>query len=304
MERLKKFVFEAEDGIYFDVSQRSNGEVIFKARHDVKPVVAADSSKNYMNPPIPVGYQHVFGEWNNGFVIERAFDKSQFVWIPVGSLDADGTLNGFKFSSQFGRRNFRNDPFSENQFHEPITEQLSLQINSVEKYGGYYISCHEISKSPTGKPQSVKGAMPWAYVTLNDAQKISASFENSRAVTSHLTFGAEYDPVLVWFLKSKSLHFNEIAEDSTELGNYKNSSGSACKLANTGANEKWKINNTYDFAGNLCEWTQELSGVNNAVIRGGCFRISGSAFPMAMRYHANPYVPYEFVGFRIVLCIN
>ena len=43
-------------------------------------------------------------KWNNGFVIERKADKSQFVWVPVGSLMPNGTQDGIRFHEKFGRR--------------------------------------------------------------------------------------------------------------------------------------------------------------------------------------------------------
>ena len=98
MKRYEKFVLEAEKGITFEVSEGTSGELI---------ATANVYSTNYVNPPIPEGYKHVCGEWNNGFVIERCSDGSQFVWIPVGSIDSNGTLDGEHFSEKFGRRNYK-----------------------------------------------------------------------------------------------------------------------------------------------------------------------------------------------------
>ena len=50
------------------------------------------NAEKYKKPPIPEKYSYVLGEWNTGFVIQRNCDGSQFVWIPVGSLKANGTL--------------------------------------------------------------------------------------------------------------------------------------------------------------------------------------------------------------------
>ena len=82
MERCEKIVLEAEKGITFNVSKRTSGELIIRA---LNSTTVNGYSTNYANPPIPKGYKHICGEWNNGFVIERCSDGSQFVWIPVGS---------------------------------------------------------------------------------------------------------------------------------------------------------------------------------------------------------------------------
>ena len=155
MKRYEKFVLEEEKGITFEVSDGTSGELIIRA---LNIATANVCSANYVNPPIPEGYKHVCGEWNNGFVIERCSDGSQFVWIPVGSLDSNGTLDGEHFSEKFGRRNYMNDEFSDDEFNEALNGK---QLESVKKYGGFYISRYNISKSSAGKPQSVKGVMPY-----------------------------------------------------------------------------------------------------------------------------------------------
>ena len=60
----------------------------------VKYLKKKNSKASYKNPPIPSGFEHVCGKWNSGFVIECKFDRSQFVWIPVGFLRTNGTLDG------------------------------------------------------------------------------------------------------------------------------------------------------------------------------------------------------------------
>ena len=74
MKRYEKFVLEAEKGITFEVSEGTSGELIIRA---LNIATANVYSTNYVNPPIPEGYKHVCGEWNNGFVIERCSDGSQ-----------------------------------------------------------------------------------------------------------------------------------------------------------------------------------------------------------------------------------
>ena len=245
-KRYQKFVIEAEEGTTFDVSEGTSGELIIRAvrKEDTKDkkeeevsqrtdtlngpkseVEAKDkkpeetlqnsNSLNYQNPPIPEGYKHVLGEWNNGFVIERCSDGSQFVWIPVGSLDSNGTLDGEHFSEKFGRRNYMNDKFSDDEFNEALNSELLEQLESVKKYGGFYISRYNISKSLAGKPQSVKGVIPWVNINFDDAKKIASTIEDNEVVKSHLTFGAEYDSVLEWFIQTEVKTLAEIAEDST-----------------------------------------------------------------------------------------
>ena len=232
MKRYEKFVLEAEKGITFEVSEGTSGELIIRA---LNIATANVYSTNYVNPPIPEGYKHVCGEWNNGFVIERCSDGSQFVWIPVGSLDSNGTLDGKDFSEKFGRRNYMDDEFSDDEFNEALNDEL---LESVKRYGGFYISRYNISKSSEGKPQSVKGVMPWVNINFDDAKKVASTIEDNEVVKSHLTFGAEYDSVLEWFIKTEVKTLAEIAEDSTEWGNHWNTENSPRKVVETGSREK------------------------------------------------------------------
>ena len=298
MKRYEKIVLEAEKGINFEVSEETSGELIIRALK-----TANVCSANYENPPIPRGYKHICGEWNNGFVIERRSDGSQFVWIPVGSLDANGTLDGDHFSEKFGRRNYMNDElFSSGKFNEDLKGELLKQLESVKKYGGFYISRYNISKSSAGKPQSVKGVMPWVNINFYDAKEIASTIEDNVAIKSHLIFGAEYDSVLEWFIKTGVKTRAEIVEDSYEWGNYWNTKNSKVKLAETGSREEWCVNNIYDFAGNVEEWTQEMAGYSFWVFRGGHYHSSN--YPVAYRYYDGPCIKHKYTGFRAALWIK
>ena len=296
MKRYEKFVLEAEKGITFEVSEGTRGELIIRATNVC--------SENYANPPIPKGYRHILGEWNNGFTIERDSDGSQFVWIPVGSLDSNGTLDGENFSEKFGRRNYMKDKFSDNAFNEALNGELRKQLKSVRKYGGFYISRYNISRSKKGKLQSVKGVRPWVGINFDDVKKVASTIEDNEAVKSHLTFGAEYDSVLEWFIKTKVKTLAEIAKDSTEWGNYWDTENSPRKVVETGSREEWCANNIYDFAGNVNELTQELYQISYCVIRGGCYYDGENLCSVACRNVYNPDDVYFDTGFRATLWIK
>ena len=302
MKRYEKFVLEAEKGITFEVSEGTSGKLIIRALNIAKANVVY--STNYVNPPIPEGYKHVCGEWNNGFVIERCSDGSQFVWIPVGSLDSNGKLDGKDFSEKFGRRDYRNNKFSDDKFNEHLNDELLEQLESVKRYGGFYISRYNISKSLEGKPQSVKGVMPWTNINFGDAKKVASTIEDNEAVKSHLTFGAEYDSVLEWFIKTEVKTLAEISRDSTEWGNHGNTKNSQRNVVETGSKEEWCVNNIYDFAGNVSEWTQEEYNCLYRVIRGGVYCSNGDNEPVAFRSCSKPNFDYGLTGFRATLYIK
>ena len=300
MKRDEKFVLGAEKSLIFEGADLKNEKFIIKKGYITKNVY----SKNYINPPIPDGYKHICGEWNNGFVIKRFSDGSQFVWIPVGSLDSNGTLDGEHFSEKFGMRNYQSDESSYREFNGKLKAELFKQHKSVKKYGGFYISRYNISKNLDGNLQSVKGAMPLVNINFYDAKKFASTIENRKEVKSHLTFGAEYDSILEWFIKSKAKTPNEIVNDSTKWGNYWNTENSQKALVKTGSCEKWCTNNIYDFAGNVDEWTQEYKDVLCCAIRGGFYNVLGYSKPVACcRYY---FVSDNFygTGFRAALYIK
>lgn len=300
-DRYKKFVFEADEGITLEVSEGTSGELIIRATNVAKTDVY---SENYMTPPIPEGWKHISGEWHNGFVIRRNQDGSEMVWVPVGNLAADGTLDGVTFTEKFGRRNYRKNDFSQKAFHEELNSELALQLESVKKYGGFYISRYDISKSEAGKPQSVKGKMPWVYINFHDAMKIASTFEKSGMVTSHLTYGVEYDSVLAWFIKSGIRDLNEVARDSTKWGNHWNTKNSPRQVVETGSCKEWCTNGIYDFAGNVDEWTQEQYGEKCRVIRGGNYGDYGGMFPVSYRGNGGPGDYFYRTGFRVTFYIK
>ena len=297
MKRSKKIVLEAPEGYTFGVSEEDSGELKIK----LIPTVATEYSGNYTNPPIPEGWEHVEGEWNNGFVIQDS-KGNQFVWIPVGFLDANGTLDGTNFFEKFGRRNYQDDEFSDDEFNEEMGEELHKQWESVQKYGGFYISRYNISRGKTGEAKSVKGAMPWTSINWFDAIEAAKTFGDGVSVKSHLPYGAEYDSVLEWFIKSKARTTEKIAIDSTEWGNFcRNIRNAQRKVAKTGKHEEWSTNNICDLAGNVDEWTQEQYESSNRVVRGGNYDVFGDDYPVSYRCYHYPNNYYYDTGFRATL---
>ena len=282
--RHEKIVLEAEKGITFEVSEGTSGELIIRAQN----IMAAANvySENYVNPPIPEGYKHVLGGWEEGFVIERCTDGSQFGWIPVGYLDPDGTLDGEHFCEKFGRRNYLNDTFSAKGFNEPLEGELLETWESIKKYGGFYISCYEISCDQDRIPKSVKGFRPCLNIDWFVAEKYAKTFGDGKTSQSHLPFGAEYDSVLAWFIKSGAKTTSEISKNSE-------------------SHQKRYENNIYDFASNVGEWTAERFREGFChVARGGMFDGRGGNRPVAYRLPCNPGGWYIDVGFRATLYVK
>ena len=222
---------------------------------------------------------------------------SQLVWCLVSMLDSDGKY----FNEKFGRRNFMNDKFSEDEFHEDVDPEMR---ESVKLYGGFYISRYHISKSETsGKPQSVKGVKPWTNINYPNAREVAFSFEVNEVVKSFITSGAGFDSVMSWVRKTGTKSDEEISEDSTNWGNYWNSKNSARRVVETGSKEEYYACNIADIAGNVDEWTTEEYGGSCSVLRGGDYLNDGYYYPAAFRNYYNPNFDYYDSCFRAMLYI-
>ena len=200
-------------------------------------------------------------------------------------------------------------------------------LESVNKYGGYYIGRYEAgdgeatspriySASDTNTLVSKKGAYSYIYISCNGAKSLSSEmYSENDAVTSQLITGAGWDRVLNWIIETREKTENEALVNSCSWGNYNNSTGNAAINAGesninytTGRSEYWKANNIYDLAGNMWEWTQE-SYRGAAVDRGGAYDCFGQVNPASNRYYGtenNPTPDWEDDNdsFRVQLYIN
>lgn len=313
MKRYEKIVLQKESTLNFEISEGLCREYVISILNDnsnLEKNHLTQTKKNYENPPVPEGWTHVCGEWYYGFVIERNSDKSRFTWIPVGYLDFDGTLNGIIKNSQFGRRDFMepNEPLSPEYFDE-FTDEFISQIESVTKYGGFYISSYLISlNKETGKMQSVKDAYPIIDYGFKIAEcRIPKLFPDSDCISCHLPFGAEYDSVVAFLQKTSCLSYRNnfmlgYYEDRELVQTFDDEGNEIGSFPKIGSNEQWCINNIYDFVGYYREITQEYyKDKQNVVVRGGCYL---DQYGPTVRKKLYVYGGGFREAFRISLCLK
>ena len=188
---------------------------------------------------------------------------------------------------------------------------------------------YTIEGMPT--PVTKADAYPYTYVTRTQAQNL-ASNVNSGTKTSSLMFGLQWDLVLAFMSKdtAKVTSTDVLTKNSTTIGNYNDnlwtiknanaqylSSGkfvqcqnpfekesSSSILLTTGADSSFSVQNIYDIAGNVFEWTLEKTSYGRApcVERGGDCSTNGSSVPAASRsYSTTTYALNRNVGFRLSL---
>ena len=309
--RYSKLILEAGEGINFSVEEVENQTLIIKAmmkkEADEKCGTVRANSKNalanYMNPPIPEGFCNYEGTWDTGFVITSKYDGSQFVWIPVQSLSSNNIDEQVSCGTKFGRRKWTTG-MDISKTADPRTEEFLRQEESVQKYGGFYISRHNISWRIMAGPVSVQGEKPWVMVNQKEAIRYASHMIDREDVKSHLVYGAEYDSVLEWFIETKARSMEDITGDSSYWGNHwKNFLTTEEKVLGTGTEEEWCTNAIYDFAGNVCELTQEkaIEG-DDVVVRG--FDVYSKTPSVATRSLVKSDYESDACGFRTALWIK
>ncbi len=195
--------------------------------------------------------------------------------------------------------------------------------------------------STTQKLVTKANAIPYNWVRKSQANVLARNIE-SGSYTSSLMFGVQWDLILKFIQNKNSNIEYSLKTDSKEIGNYYNSdlilnrgkfatrseltkwynfdsnekseivkaskkisqsSNSNAILLTTGASEQTKLQNIYDLAGNVWEWTLEFSSNSSApgVHRGGALNYNGNGAPASYRDLGNTLYSSNSVGFRVVI---
>ena len=187
---------------------------------------------------------------------------------------------------------------------------------------------YTIEGMPT--PVTKADAYPYTWVTRTQAQNL-ASNVNSGTKTSSLMFGVQWDLVLAFMHNKGNIADSTLTSNSTTIGNYKNNlwtiknanakystdygrTFTACPnpfkkdadskiLLTTGADSSFSVQNIYDIAGNVYEWTLEKTdrGSLPCAQRGGDFYDTGSGSPAAKRNNFYTFSTDYSIGFRVTL---
>lgn len=267
--------------------------------------LSPEEEPSYKNPFIPEGFEYLKGDWYNGFTIINKSDGSEFVWIPVGALESDGTLDGVNFTEQFGRRPWEDkDVISD--LHEKVDPEF---IQSIKEHGGFYFSAYEASKKD-GKIVFKGDQCPYSGVHYHYARfdYCPDYAKENPGISSILPYGAVYDTVFKWIVQFGYKTYEEVAVDSTSWGCYRNNPHINYCRVNTGYSEEFCVCNIYDLAGNHDEWSQE-SFKGRVVQRGGDRDCRGDSFPAAGRRWVDAYsvsgrIYQSATTFRCVLYAN
>ena len=168
-------------------------------------------------------------------------------------------------------------------FKEQLETEFNSMIASVERYGGFYIGRYETGNLKETEAVVVKNNSDinnqnW-YTMYNKSKGVAV---NSNVTTS-MIWGCQWDAVMRWMYNSGDEEKKTYTYDSTGKGNYDGTQGSTNKVIPTGSNPAYEVNNIYDMAGNVLDWTIEAGDTSGRVTRGGNFYGSASRSPASVR---------------------
>ena len=197
--------------------------------------------------------------------------------------------------------NYDNNPGSlstinltQSEFKTEIQENYNAMIESVSKYGGFFVGRYETSIDPTTTVAS-KTAIPMnasensqMWYGMYDKQKKFTT--TTDVMQSSMIWGSQYDAMLNWMQAGgKDITI-------TDKGNH---SGSPTMTGGTATDI---INNIYDLEGNLYEWTLEANGSSTRSARGSSYLVSYPIYNRTSSFYA--YYTYNDLGTRLSLYIK
>lgn len=152
------------------------------------------------------------------------------------------------------------------ELKEELTELFEDNIESIKKYGGFYIGRYE-----TGRQRRVvKGNLCEVYRSWYEFYKISKELSDvNENITTNMIWGCMWDATLEWLVDSGDKTYNEVGVDSTSWSYCSRNTAEKPEKANSGYSEMWKANNIYDLAGNFEDATLEAYGTSFRTSRAG-----------------------------------
>ena len=254
--------------------------------------------------------------------------RNQFVWVPVANpsemygTDKDGKKWGklYNFSANgitaknwteqdsvisitatSGGSSFREPDIIDADSSNSVTiSQLETEFNnmieSVKKYGGFYIGRYETGNLSQEKASIIKNNSDIGNQTWYTMYKKAKGIAVNNNVTSSMIWGSQWDATMRWMYNSGNEEKKKYTYDSRGKGNYSSDSPIA-----TGSIEAYAVNNIYDMAGNVSDWTIEAYNTNGRVYRGGNSSYGGNGVPASNRNHISPTNSIDNYGFRVAL---
>ena len=176
---------------------------------------------------------------------------------------------------------------SATDFKIALQQEYNKMIESVSKFGGFFVGRYETSyNETTNKVESISDVIPTGANNTNTQgwyglyQKQKEFTESTDKMVSSMIWGSQYDAMLNWALEGA----DKSHVTATGYGNHTSS------IKKTKAKTNDKINNIYDLEGNLREYTQEVGNTDARAARGGRYSdtYASSNSPNIRDYNSTP----------------
>ena len=285
---------------------------------------------------------------------EQSKVRNQFVWIPVDDItnlyktdknnkkkgrDWTMTSDGRKEYGQttlelpeepktcssidyddIGRLNESDlAGYTRDRLYKELDSEFSKTIESIEKYGGFYIGRYETgnihSQTPVVRRMNTALDEESWYNMYRRARNVS----NNENIQTNMIWGFLWYETLQWLVDTGSKEVSEMIYDSSGWGNFENSkftyldesgtlqSKTWARAIPTGSTEYAKANNIYDLAGNMLEWTLQSNAASKCK-RGGEYSWGdanlGRFAPVTEKFILRPNSVLEGTSTRVYMYIK
>ena len=253
---------------------------------------------------------------DDGVVIQDS-KGNQFVWIPVKDETKFQRYGGY-YNGTISALSYFVEPYNG---YSDETSEYNVMVSSIKKYNGFYIGRFEAGTTNSNRNEESgisdiviikKNVYVYNFIKwrndINDeiggATELSkkfASVNGYTTVSSCLTYSILWDAVMNFIdpaYSTNNCNSTSFVRDSSGKGWY-----SQNVPTKTGY---YSVNNIYDLAGNVGEWTMEVYSSNGyyPVLRGGSYTDTGNKSPASTRNYTNHYITSQEYGFRISLYIK
>lgn len=192
------------------------------------------------------------------------------------------------------------------EFGKYMNEEYTNMINSVKKYGGFYVGRYEtslsgaVAQSKAGQTPMVNRSWTNMYKYLDSNRNSSNPYYNNSQYVSSMIWNSQWNAMLNWILTGPDAKY--VSDKS--IGNLSST------VSKTGETATDCINNIFDLTGNVAEWTQTAEGQSNRAYRGSGINVKNDSYREGSASNIWSYNPQffidniNFLGTRMALYIK
>ena len=288
-EEVKVEGVKVPKGFYYVGGTKADGIVISDSKEDENKYKAQTDEGNSQIP-------------GDGLV------GNQFVWVPVDNPTDFRRYSSYNNNGSTQSYSDYDEPSQEGYRYPNEVEEYNSMKQSVEINKGFYVARYEAGKEKiegvdtvvSKKNAKVWNSIPWgnSMTEIGSTGAVAKSQgmytdKSKYDVTSTLIYGVQWDAIMAWIdpaYKTSSCEDDSFVKNSEGKGNYKDEDDTN-NPAKCGSSDNYRVNNIYDLAGNVFEWTMEAYSTDYRVNRGGYCNDSGSNNPASSRDNNYPDGP-------------